>query len=142
MNSNLITFLDRIRQLTPNTKAKYGQMNVHQMVCHCTDFYRFVLGLLKLEEQPTISAMEALQRAQSRETVPAPRSIDQVKGNGTPPTTFEEDRKALETHLKAFYQLDEYYDFPEHFYFGILNRSEWHKASDYHLSHHLRQFGV
>ena len=52
MNSNLITFLDRIRQLTPNTKAKYGQMNVHQMVCHCTDFYRFVLGLLKLEEQP------------------------------------------------------------------------------------------
>ena len=68
-------FLFRIDQLTVDHKPSFGKMNVHQMVCHCTDFYRFVLGLLKLEEQPTISAMEALLRAQSRETVPAPRSI-------------------------------------------------------------------
>ena len=135
-------FLNRIDQLTPNIQLKYGQMTVHQMVCHCTDFYRLVLGKKKLNEKPSLNAQEVIQLAQSKKTVPSPKELDQVKGNGTPPIEFKKDIIALKTHLEEFYTLEESYNYPSHFYFVKLNHLEWRKIASYHMNHHLRQFRV
>ena len=135
-------FYNRIDQLSEKQQAKYGKMTVQQMVCHCTDFYRLVLKELELVENPKISAYEAIEKAQSKQTVPAPLEIDQALGNGTAPGIFEEDKNLLKTYLKRFYALDKTYGFPSHFYFGKFNREEWLRVADYHLNHHLKQFGV
>ena len=66
-------FYKRIDQLNEKQQAKYGKMTVQQMVCHCTDFYRLVLKELELVEKPKISAYEAIEKAQSKQTVPAPK---------------------------------------------------------------------
>lgn len=135
-------FYSRIDQLTEKQQAKYGKMTVQQMVCHCTDFYRLVLKELEVVEKRQISAREAIEKAKSKQTVPAPQEIDQALGNGTAPASFEEDKDLLKTYLKRFYALDKTYAFQSHFYFGKLNREEWLRVADYHLNHHLKQFGV
>jgi uncharacterized damage-inducible protein DinB len=65
-------FYNRINQLSEKQQAKYGKMTVQQMVCHCTDFYRLVLKELELVEKPKISAHEAIEKTQSKQTVPPP----------------------------------------------------------------------
>ena len=135
-------FLNRIDQLTEDHKPKYGKMTVQQMVCHCTDFYRLVLRKMTLSEKPKVSAAEVIKLAQNKKTVPAPTEIDQAAGNGTKPKDFSADIALLKFHLQAFYSLEEYYDYPPHFYFGKLSAKEWIQMAEYHLNHHLKQFGV
>ena len=76
MNEKLLHFLTRIDSLTPNHKTKYGKMNVHQMVCHCKDFYRIALEELTLTETPKLSKEEVLILAKERKIVPAPKDIN------------------------------------------------------------------
>ena len=142
MNDRLNLFTERIDKLTPLHSPKYGKMNVHQMVCHCTDFYRLVLGEKTLEDRPTLSAKEVFILAKEKKTVPAPKGMDQVLGKGTPPSTFKNDIALLKEKLSTFLNLDHEHDFPPHFYFGKLDPQKWIEVSDYHLNHHLKQFGV
>lgn len=107
--------------------------------------YRFVSSgaqEITLNEKPNISAAEAIKLAQSRKTVPAPTEMDQVARNGTKTSDFKTDISLLKSKLKAFYALEKDYDYHPHFYFGKLNKKEWVKMAEYHLSHHLKQFGV
>ena len=142
MNEKLLHFLTRIDSLTPNHKAKYGKMNVHQMVCHCTDFYRIALEELTLTETPKLSKEEVLILAKERKTVPAPKDINQVAGKGTKPTNFQNDISLLKEKMTLFFNSPKKVEFPPHFYFGFLTRVQWNETSNYHLNHHLRQFNT
>jgi hypothetical protein len=122
MSVKLPYFLARIDSLTPQHKAKYGKMNVHQMVCHCTDFYRLAFQELLLTDIPLHSAKEVVILAKERKTVPAPKDIDQVAGSGTKPTTFTNDIHLLKEKIIAFYNCPEDVEFLPHFYFGSLTR--------------------
>ena len=134
--------LKRINQLTPKIQPKFGQMTAHQMVCHCTDFYRLILGEMLLKEKPLLNVQEVTQLAQSKKKVPSPNQFDQVAGNGTSPKNFESALATLKKYLEKFYRLHEAYDYPPHFYFGRLSRIEWRKIAYYHMNHPLRQFKV
>ena len=142
MNEKLLHFLTRIDSLTPNHKAKYGKMNVHQMVCHCTDFYRIALEELTLTETPKLSKEEVLILAKERKTVPAPKDINQVAGKGAKPTNFQNDIRLLKEKMTLFFNSPKKVEFPPHFYFGFLTRVQWNETSNYHLNHHLRQFNT
>ena len=125
MNEKLLHFLRRIDSLTPNHKAKYGKMNVHQMVCHCTDFYRIALEELTLIETPKLSKEEVQILAKERKTVPAPKDI-----------------RLLKEKMNLFFNSPKKVEFPPHFYFGFLTRVQWNETSNYHLHNHLRQFNT
>jgi hypothetical protein len=142
MNEKLLHFLRRIDSLTPNHKAKYGKMNVHQMVCHCTDFYRIALEELTLIETPKLSKEEVQILAKERKTVPAPKDINQVAGKGAKPTNFQNDIRLLKEKMTLFFNSPKKVEFPPHFYFGFLTRVQWNETSNYHLHHHLRQFNA
>jgi hypothetical protein len=142
MNEKLLHFLTRIDSLTPNHKAKYGKMNVHQMVCHCTDFYRIALEELTLTETPKLSKEEVLILAKERKTVPAPKDINQVAGKGTKPNNFQNDIRLLKEKMTLFFNSPKKVEFPPNFYFGLLTRAQWNETSNYHLYHHLRQFNA
>ena len=142
MNEKLLHFLTRIDSLTPNHKTKYGKMNVHQMVCHCSDFYRIALEELTLIETPKLSKEEVQILAKERKTVPAPKDINQVAGKGTKPTNFKNDIRLLKEKMTLFFNSPKKVKFPPHFYFGFLTRAQWNETSNYHLHHHLRQFNA
>ena len=142
MNEKLLHFLRRIDSLTPNHKAKYGKMNVHQMVCHCTDFYRMASEELTLTETPKLSKEEVLILAKERKTVPAPKDINQVAGKGTKPNNFQNDIRLLKEKMTLFFNSPKKVEFPPNFYFGLLTRAQWNETSNYHLYHHLRQFNA
>jgi hypothetical protein len=46
--ANRDKLLDRLARLRPDTPRRWGKMTAHQMVCHCTDAFRNLLG-----ERPT-----------------------------------------------------------------------------------------
>ncbi len=134
-------FLKRIGQLTPEHRPVFGKMNVHQMVCHCTDQLRLALGTIKADDDYTpIDPNMVKNLALTKRPVPTPKGLGQVEGDGTLPTTFENDKVLLKSHLLEFLNLPEDFDYAPHPYFGKSDRKRWMVITVYHLDHHLSQF--
>ena len=135
-------FFSRIDKLVPEQKALFGQMDVNQMICHCTDLFRLAIGEKKSEEYGKVNPAEIVVIARSGKTAPAPKGFDQVKGEGTKPVNFEQDKLILKKYITLVSELPEDFIFAEHPYFGKINRKRWESLMDYHLNHHLKQFGA
>ena len=132
----------RIDKLNPSKEPKFGKMNVHQMVCHCTDFFRMANGSKKADEYGNINPTEILELSSSGLTVPAPKGFGQIEGEGTLPTNLENDKTALKKHIREFSRLDKDFQFAEHPYFGNISYERWGELAIYHQNHHLKQFSV
>ncbi len=134
-------FFDRIDQLHPGLEPKFGKMNVHQMVCHCTDFFRMAKGIKRAEEYGVADPSEIIGLTRSGKTAPTPKGFGQVEGGGTLPTDLENDKKMLKEYLLDFSRLKDY-DFAEHPYFGVMDNRQWVDLAVWHLNNHLKQFRV
>ncbi len=136
-------FLRRIDTLTQEHKPKFGKMNAHQMVCHCTDQLRLALGTIRPDpDYVKIEPKEVERLALAKKTVPTPKGLGQTEGGGTQPTTFEDDLALLKTHLSDFIKLPEDFEYASHPYFGEYDKRKWTSLTIYHLNHHLSQFHV
>jgi hypothetical protein len=140
--------INRINQLTPENQAAWGKMNVGQMLCHVTDQLRLSLGELGQPEKEagllgrTLIKFLVLNIIPIPKNVPTSKKVDQVNGDGTPPTDFESDRKTLLVYIEKFVSTSEDFLWTSHFKFGALSQKEWAKLASKHLDHHLKQFGV
>ena len=136
-------FLGRIDSLTPEHRPVFGKMNVHQMICHCTDQLRLAFGTLKPDEDYIkIDPKKVKALALSKKTVPTPKGLGQAEGGGTRPTTFDNDKALLKSYLEEFVNLLEDFDFAPHPYFGAFDKRRWTNLTVYHLNHHLSQFNA
>ncbi len=135
-------FFARIEKLDSESKPKFGKMNVNQMVCHCTDFFRMAMGTKKALEYGVVDPKEIIGLSRSGKTAPAPKGFGQVEGDGTSPTELENDKRILKEHILQFAKLDKDFEFSEHPYFGLVSNERWIELTCYHLNHHLKQFGV
>ena len=135
-------FFKRIDKLDASLEAKFGKMNVNQMVCHCSDFFRMAKGIKKAEEYGAVDPEEIIQLVRSRKSSPTPKGFGQIEGDGTVPTELENDKKILKEYILDFANLDKNYEFAEHPFFGIMNNQQWIDLAIYHLNHHLKQFRV
>ena len=136
------TFLRRIDRLVPNQKPSFGKMSAHQMVCHCADQIRLALGTLKAQEYGALKPKEVFAFYNEGKTVPTPKGLGQVEGEGTRPTSFENDIKTLKQLIIDFSRSNVTFEHGEHPYFGRLTKEKWTNLTVYHLNHHLKQFGV
>ena len=136
MNEKLLYFLARIDSLTQNHKAKYGEMIEHQMLCHCTDFYRSAFEEFTQKDTPKLSKEEMLILAKKQKTVSVPKDINQVAGKGTKPSNFQNEINLLKEKMTLFFYSPKKVEFPPHFYFGLLTQAQWNETSNYHLHHH------
>jgi len=136
------TLIDRIDNLSVDSKAKFGIMNVNQMLCHCTDQLRHTLGLRIVDKQVNVNPTEIKNIAKAGRTVPTPKGLGQVEGDGTKPIDFISDRETLKRHIIEFSQLNDNFNFFSHPYFGDFDKLKWTNFTIYHLNHHLEQFGV
>jgi hypothetical protein len=141
--------LERLGRLRPDTPRRWGKMTAHQMVCHCTDAFRNLLG-----ERPTapvnpsgpirarllkwLALYSPTRWPQGIKTRP---EADQEQG-GTRPDDFDRDVASLERAWHRFAQNLAAVSTRPHFMFGKLSEREWARWAYLHLDHHLRQFGL
>ena len=138
--------LERIHKLTPTSKNQWGQMNVQQMMCHMADPLRDAIGVRKTKQviPPFLGFLfkpMLLSQKPWKQSVPTSKGYDQIKGGGTPPTTFENDKAQLLGVINAFVSVDPN-PYTMHVICGKLTNEEWGKLMYKHTDHHLRSFGV
>lgn len=137
--------LNRINRLTPETPAKWGKMNVAQMLAHCNVSYEMIYEKIHPKPNPILKLFLKLvikgkvvsdkPYPQNSPTAPAFIISDQKQ--------FEKERTRLVNYINQ--TLDNgpaFFDGRESHSFGKLNTAEWNNMLYKHLDHHLSQFGV
>lgn len=137
--------IGRINNLTPDTRPKWGKMNVGQMLAHCNVTYEmafenkhkkpnaFVRFLLKMFVKNAV--VNDVPYKPNGQTAPAFIIKDDKN--------FEQEKKRLIDYILKAQQLGEaYFDGKESLNFGKLSKKEWNNMFYKHLDHHLKQFGV
>ncbi len=137
--------LNRINQLTPETPAKWGKMNVAQMLAHCNVSYEMIYENIHPKPNPVLKFVLKLfvkgkvvtekPYAHNSPTAPAFIISDAKQ--------FEKERTRLINHINQTLENGPaYFDGRESHSFGKLNVAEWNNMLYKHLDHHLSQFGV
>lgn len=137
--------IKRIHQLTPETKAEWGKMDVAQMLAHCNVTYEmvydgthkkpnaFVKLILKLFVKNTVVSAKPYKKNGS--TAPQFVIVDE--------RDFEAEKTRLINHINKTTELGgSHFDNKESHSFGKLSQDEWNNLFYKHLDHHLTQFGA
>jgi hypothetical protein len=144
---SLSDLLDRLQHLRPETRALWGKMNAHQMVCHLTDSFGLAMGDKTASEEITFLSRTLVRWVALKTPLPWPKGVptrpemDQL-GGGTRPTEFARDTAALNAAIRRFAQCPRTFAFARHPIFGELTEWEWMRWGYLHASHHFRQFGL
>ncbi|MFB3386791.1 DUF1569 domain-containing protein [Flavobacterium sp. LAR06] len=138
-------FENRINQLTSESKALWGKMNVAQMLTHCNVAYEmayedihpkpnaFVRTILKLLVKNSVVG----EKPYPKNNHTAPQFIIKEERD------FDIERARLIAYLNKTHELGESnFEGKESLSFGKLSAVEWNNMFAKHLDHHLNQFGV
>ncbi len=133
--------INRIMAVSPSDKARFGQMNAGQMICHCTDQLRMAFGEIAGLKRQHVDMVKIREMALRNETLPTVDGLDQIAGEGTKPGELERDKQILVDYLNRFMESDENTEFSFHPYYDEIGKKQWERLVIYHLNHHLAQFG-
>lgn len=137
--------IERINSLTPTTQAKWGKMNVDQMLAHCNVTYELIYDdihpktnfLMKFILKTFVKKVVTNEVPYKQNSSTAPEFI--MKGD----KDFEAEKNRLVAYIRKTQELGEaHFDGKESRSFGALNKTEWNNLFYKHLNHHLTQFGV
>lgn len=139
--------LKRIDALRPDDRALWGRMTVNEALCHVTDVFRMAFGEISAPDHSNAFTRQILKRVVLL-GVPSPKgkintspALDQSQGNGTRPTTLEQDKMMFHSKMAEFSSKDTAFSFHPHPIFGQLTQAEWGRLLFLHTNHHLTQFG-
>lgn len=136
--------IGRIEQLTPESQAQWGKMNVNQMLAHCSCTMEVVRDQKHLKRLFMGYVMGGFfkksfynEKEFSRNSPTHPYF---VQGDTA---AFDEEKARLIGHLRAFQSGgQEKCTRKPHAFFGKLSPEQWGIGMYKHTDHHLRQFGV
>lgn len=139
------TFINRINQLSPNTAAQWGKMNVAQMMAHCnvsfemahnnnfkksSPFLRFILKNL-------VKGGLVNDKPLKKNSSTAPEMVIKTEKD------FAQEKQQLISYINKTVELGEtHFNGKDHPGFGVMSSTEWNVFLGKHLDHHLTQFGV
>jgi hypothetical protein len=139
------SIVQRIESLTPRTQAKWGTMNVAQMLAHCNVTYEmvftdkhpkpnaFVRFMLKSFVKSKVVGVGTYGK--SLRTAPQFIISDSKE--------FSSEKDQLIAYIRKSQQLGTaYFEGKESHSFGKLTADEWNNMFYKHLNHHLEQFGA
>lgn len=137
--------IDRINQLTPESKPLWGSMNAAQMLAHTCVTYEYVYenkydkpkGIKKFLLKTFLKPYVVGDKPYKKNVRTAP---DFLK---TSDHDFELEKKKLIEYLNRTQELGgSHFDGKDSHSFGPLSVKEWNTMFYKHLDHHLSQFGV
>ncbi|PZF72637.1 DUF1569 domain-containing protein [Taibaiella soli] len=137
--------LARIDNLSPESKALWGKMNVNQGLRHMAMAFDTATGELdptvaqRLPMPKWLIKFFFLNTKPPKEKVQTFVEMNMVK-QGINPPDFEAERQQLKHNIEKFYNATDLV--PENKLAGKFNRQDWGKLFYNHTDHHLRQFGV
>ncbi|MCG9881469.1 MAG: DUF1569 domain-containing protein [Bacteroidia bacterium] len=137
--------IERIEKLTPSSQAKWGKMNVSQMLAHCNVTYEmafenkhpkpnfFLRFILKSFIKAGVT--NEIPYKHNSQTAPAFIIADE--------RDFEREKARLVQYINKTVEVGEaMFEGKESNSFGTLSSREWNNMFYKHLDHHLSQFGV
>ncbi len=136
--------LKRLETLNPDTSAKWGKMNVSQMLAHCVIALEMALGD-RVGRKTFIGSLigpffKGLILSDKPYRPGSPTSPDFVI---TEAKDFQSEMTKLKALLTRFQQGGPAIaPKAKHPFFGKLTPEEWGISQYKHLHHHLTQFGV
>jgi hypothetical protein len=144
-NATLQEVKGRISQLSPDSSARWGKMNVSQMLAHCSVGMETATG----QQKPPRVLIGRILGPIIKPL--ALRNDDPMKKNSpTAPIFIIEGEREFHAEQAKLIDLVERFgaagapcctDHP-HAFFGRLKPDQWAILMYKHVDHHLRQFGV
>lgn len=134
--------LKRIDNLSPQSQAKWGKMNVAQMLAHLQMPMGVAVGTHKLKRTflgrivGPLAKKVLYSEKPFKRGLPTDPSFIMVKHE----KDFEKEKQALISMINNFNE-ETMIDEP-HPFFGRLTKEQWSKGTYKHIDHHLQQFGV
>ena len=144
-NADTNDMISRINNLTPESQAQWGTMNVGQMLAHCCVAYD--MALTDKYPRPNI-VFRTLAKLFAKSVVVGPKPYKQNSRTApefviTDQREFDTEKELLIGNINKVQELGaQYFDGKESLSFGALTKDEWNTLFYKHLDHHLRQFGV
>ncbi len=133
--------MNRVSSLTENSTAKWGKMNVSQMMKHCTQWDEMALGKTKYKQSLLGKLLGKFALKDMMKDEPMKKNLPTV-----PSFIIKVNADVTEEKKKWLKLLDEYDNFPSngfvHPFFGALTKEQTGYIAYKHIDHHLRQFNV
>jgi DinB superfamily len=140
-------YIPILRSLDANTPAKWGKMNVQQMIEHMSDYMRIANGKTPMQ---IVTPEDKLPRMRGflESEKPFPENTPNALMSDTPPpvrhTTKEEAIAELQKEIDDLFAVHEG-DAGRRTanpFFGELDLEQQIQLLHKHSTHHLRQFGI
>jgi hypothetical protein len=138
---------ERLSNVRPDDRRRWGRMTSHQMICHLSDSFRSRLGEKKNSRVDNIFTRTVVKWIALYAPMRWPHDVktrpemDQEVG-GTRPDDFDRDRRQLVELIERFTAPARNAEFHPHPFFGDMTEAEWMRWGYLHCDHHLRQFGI
>lgn len=138
--------LNRLNQLSPQSKAKWGSMTVEQMLAHMNDAFKICLGMKEAKDNSNFLWQRIIFPVAVYAIPGFPRNSATAKElnqhkEGTKARDFYTEIEFLKKLIDVFNEREGEKMKP-HPMFGKLTKQQWRDLLVKHLSHHLKQFGV
>ncbi len=136
----------RLDKLTPDTRAKWGQMSVTQMLTHMKDAFKLALGMKAGKDKSNILWNKVIFPVLVNGLAWFPKGSNspveiRQGGQGSTPRDFYTELEFLKKMMDIFNEREEEKLKP-HPLFGQLSKKQWRDLMVVHFNHHLKQFGV
>lgn len=138
-------FIARIKALKENQPAKWGSMNVSQMMKHCTIPYLQIKNDNDLKAPWLVrQMMQLFFKKDMVNEIPFSKNLPTASFFRIKETPdFEKCKQALIAEVSWFGNQDpNQFEGKKHSTLGKLTTKEWDNLVYKHLNHHLKQFGV
>ena len=132
--------LNRIENLTNESNAQWGKMNVGQMLWHCQ--YPLKVAI-KNENNGNGKLLMKLFKKSLYSDKPFKQNLPTAKILvPTENKTFTEEKTKIIELINQTHELKERSQWNPHPFFGKFTHEQWGQLEFKHLDHHLKQFGV
>ncbi len=136
--------IERVKRLSPDAKARWGKMEVAQMLAHAQRPLMSAYGELKAKRGLMGILFGRIAKKKLTGDQPFQKNLPTDKHFVvSDQRNFEEERQKLIASVQHFIQVGpEGITKDSHPFFGPMTSEEWDRLMWNHLDHHLRQFGV
>lgn len=144
-NEAYLEILNRLDDLSPENQAKWGKMNVNQMLKHCQKPIKLAFDEEKVEKPNFIMRLMIKLMKPTlyndkpwKQGLPTAKSFV-IKGDHN----FKNEKSKLIQLIKRIHKSESYFEPSKtHPIFGDMKSWMWGQSVYKHLDHHLKQFGI
>lgn len=135
---------ERMDQLNEHAEAKWGRMNVSQMLRHCSFPLQVALQDIQLDK-PNIfkRVLFSMFKSSLYDDKPWKQNLPTAKQFiVNDKKDYKVEKARLIENINRFHNEKSRSSWPAHPLFGEFTQEQWGKMQYKHLDHHLKQFGV